>query len=191
MANYRVTSNSLAPVPVQQGQILKGEHLALLKVVFSTGINANKHDIDRIIAGDVDAYIFYDTPTNSGLSYLENLVDVPVNTNGFVVTQKEIQYYIYNGSNWEFQTELSLLNLYGRIQLLEAATGVDTGFIGLINDMLDSINGRLDDIEQRLENLPADDVLIGVPIFNSIEDADESEIPSGSGAFIVSGTTIL
>jgi hypothetical protein len=174
MANKRITSSSLSGVPVQAGQILRGEHIAILKYVFTEGVNANKHDIDRIIAGDVDAYIFYDTPTHSGKDYLDNLGDVDIGSNGFVVTSKDIKHYTYDGSSWVLNKSISLVDIYDRLKVLETAAGFDTDFVEEIRTMLDSMNAKINHVMLKA----------GITVFNSMEEADSSLAAEESYAFI-------
>lgn len=59
--------NALASVPVQNGQYLKGEHMAILRDVLSSAINRNKNDIDMLISGDPEALVFYSTFDRAGV----------------------------------------------------------------------------------------------------------------------------
>lgn len=177
MANKRIPTSALSAVPTQQGQVLKGEHLALLREVLSTGVNANKHDIDRIISGNVDAYIYYDTPTNSGLSYLEALTEVDINTEGFVVSYKDIQYYLYIGSSWEFQASLSLVDLFRKIQVLETAAGFDTSFV-------DDFTLMLQNMQNQINNIASGITKSTLIVFETMEEANSAEVSENSYAFV-------
>lgn len=177
MANKRIPTSALSAIPTQQGQVLKGEHLAILRGVLSEGVNANKHDIDRIIAGDVDAYMYYDTPTNSGLSYLEALTEVDINTEGFVVSYKDIQYYLYTGSSWEFQASLSLVDLFRKVQVLETAAGFDTSFV-------DDFTLMLQNMQNQIDNIVSGVTKSSVLVFESMEEANSAEVLDDSYAFV-------
>lgn len=102
---------ALASIPVQNGQVLKGEHLAILREVLSTAINENKYDIDRIISADSNAIHVYGESAED----LDNYIDVPENTYAYVHTAEGIDLYKFN-LEWIYVSPVSLIYILEKIQ---------------------------------------------------------------------------
>jgi hypothetical protein len=109
MSKKRI-DGALASIPVQNGQTLKGEHLAILREVLVAGINENKYDLDRIVTGKSNAIQVYGDSVDALDSYAaEN--EVTTNSLGYLYTPECIELYKYNGDSWDYIMELSLTSL--------------------------------------------------------------------------------
>lgn len=119
---------ALASIPVQNGQVLKGEHLAILREVLSAAINENKFDIDRIISADPDAIHVYGDNVEALNDYVSENPEVEDKTFGFLHTSYGVEMYEYNEGtdSWRYLGELSLKYILSKLNQPRRLTSPDS-----------------------------------------------------------------
>ena len=120
MKKKRINDTVLASIPVQNGQILKGEHLAILREVLSASINENKYDIDRIVAGQDAVHVYGDDVDALDAYASENTV--ANETLGYLYTENQIILYKYITGEWQELGVLNLTELFNKVRELDART---------------------------------------------------------------------
>lgn len=106
MVNKRIPDMSL-PDKFKDGDYLTEIELNQLVSVFKAGINYNKEDLDKIITSNENKNIFYD--------YL-NLIELEGNEGDYsYLIEDNIKLYKHTEGMWEYETNISLIDLYERI----------------------------------------------------------------------------
>lgn len=112
MANKRVTDTTL-PENFADGKVLYGSDLNKIIAVLKAAVNANKADLDKLLAGDSNALVVYSPEALSALLDSEFLVDGQYAWlyNPYLLGDG-IKLYRYNSNTdlFDFVQNVSLIN---------------------------------------------------------------------------------
>lgn len=108
MADKRIPNTTLPP-NYSDGQVLYGSDVNQIIAILKAGINANKDDIDQILAGSKNVI---SATTLEGLNEYSTENLVAENSYGYVFGSAGLKVYIYDGGTWVFEKDLSLIQIF-------------------------------------------------------------------------------
>ena len=149
MANKRISDSALASLPVQNGQILKGEHLGLLRELFSAGINENKADIDRILTAADTKIIVYGDSYIDIVNYTQGL-ELSESSIAILVTAHSMELYKYvNVDTWSKVGDLDLSAMKLDVEELKRKLELEYYDADTLNHMLEHVE---DDLKEYVDD---------------------------------------